>query len=172
MVKVPDVLKEITDTLKSMQVTPEAKEFILTTLRNSQEAKAVESKQHISTFQRQYNSVKRELEVLLSALTKESITDAEYAKKKLELQAERSNIEARMSNLDLADDRFMEALETLIDLTSDIYKTFESSKIEGKRKILTTVFSNLEIEDKKLVFSIRKPFDLFVNGSSCVIWRE
>lgn len=40
-----------------------------------------------------------------------------------------------------------------------------------KRRLIGFVFTNLELEGSKLRFSLRKPFDLFVDLAECQNWR-
>lgn len=167
-----DVLVEVTKTLKTMQITPEYRQAILDTLKNTQESKQAESRQQVSVLQRQYTIVKDSIEELLTILLRRGITQAEYDKRKIQLIEERDDIVARLRNVDTADDSAAETLEVLLDLASNAYGTFERSRIEEKRKLMSLLFSNLEVEDKKIVITIRKLFEIFVNGFSCVLWRE
>lgn len=48
---------------------------------------------------------------------------------------------------------------------------FKSSQIETKRLLLALIFANLEIKDKSLNFTYRKPFDFIAEGFSYKLWR-
>jgi hypothetical protein len=68
------------------------------------------------------------------------------------------------------DEQFKIALSTLLSLSSRIGALFESSKIDEKRKLIGFVFSNLSIRGTKLEFSLRKPFNLFLNIGEYQEW--
>ncbi len=49
---------------------------------------------------------------------------------------------------------------------------FKSSRNEQKRKIINLVFSNLQMDDVSLCYSLKKPFDKLLDIGSCNEWRE
>lgn len=60
-------------------------------------------------------------------------------------------------------------------MASRSYSLFESSGIDVKRKILKLVFPNFYLDGQNLSYDIRKPFDLFIKGSTCSInlgWKD
>lgn len=50
------------------------------------------------------------------------------------------------------------------------YELFETSKVEQKRQLINFVFSKLQLREKTLEFSIRKPFDLLLKASQRAEW--
>ena len=61
-------------------------------------------------------------------------------------------------------------VNTVFSIAHMAYELFESSKIEQKRKLISYVFSNLELEGVTLRYSLRKPFDLMVDCSTRSDW--
>ena len=45
-------------------------------------------------------------------------------------------------------------------MAENAYQIFKSSRVETKRAILNILLSNLKITDKKISYTLRKPFDL------------
>ncbi len=70
----------------------------------------------------------------------------------------------------VADEQFSITLTYLLDIVSRAYELFESSKVEQKRQLINFVLSNLQLKGKKLIFTVRKPFDLFINSKSRSEW--
>jgi hypothetical protein len=70
-----------------------------------------------------------------------------------------------------ADKDFKTSLAALVSLSSRLVTLFDGSQPEEKRKLIGFVFSNLELDGHKLRFTLRKPFDLFVNLSEGQEWR-
>ena len=87
------------------------------------------------------------------------ITPDEYADKKNELDAHGK-----------ADDNFITTVESMLLLASRAGELFKSSKVEQKREIVNLLLSNCTLKDKKLGFSLRKPFDALVNLNNRKLW--
>ena len=60
-------------------------------------------------------------------------------------------------------------LEHLLDVASRVNSLYQSSRIDKKRKILSFVFSNFFLNDSKLSYDIKKPFELFLKRSDCLL---
>ena len=71
----------------------------------------------------------------------------------------------------LADEDFTITLNCLMDIASKAYELFESSKVEQKRHLINFVLTNLQLKGKKLMFTVKKPFDLFLNLDDGYEWR-
>jgi hypothetical protein len=85
-----------------------------------------------------------------------------YEEKRQQLTKKREDIVNEIASHDNADDKFSECLISLVELASGSLETFKGSNVEGKRKLLNFVFSNLELKGGKLDFKLRPPFDMFV----------
>jgi site-specific DNA recombinase len=59
---------------------------------------------------------------------------------------------------------------TIFELASKAHDLFKSSELEEKRRIIALVFPNLEMNAAKLVFTLRKPFDMMMNVSHRKEW--
>ncbi|OGT07022.1 MAG: hypothetical protein A2103_01700 [Gammaproteobacteria bacterium GWF2_41_13] len=55
-------------------------------------------------------------------------------------------------------------------MASKANELFKSSELEEKRRIISILFPNLQMDAEKLVFSLRKPFDLFINLGERLNW--
>ncbi len=82
-----------------------------------------------------------------------SISKEEYDEMMTELQADRQNVETRLQNLSSADDHFNKIISTIFALASRAHDLFKSSELEEKRRIITILFPNLEMNAEKLVFT-------------------
>ncbi len=71
-----------------------------------------------------------------------------------------------------ADDNFSERLISLVELASSASETFQGSTVEGKRKLINFVFSNLELKGEKLDFTLRPPFDMFIKCTKIEEWWD
>jgi site-specific DNA recombinase len=73
----------------------------------------------------------------------------------------------RLSN---ADEGFNQNISTIFEATSKSHELFKSSDIEEKRRIISLLFPNLSMDAEKLVFVVRKPFDMFLNLTDRQEW--
>lgn len=123
-----------------------------------------------SRLQEQYqtiqNRVKRARELYLDG----ELSKEEYDGMMTELQAERHNMEVRLQRLTNADDSFNKMIGTIFALASKAHDLFKSSELDEKRRIITILFPNLEMNAEKLVFKPREPFDLFLNLPNRLDW--
>ena len=103
-------------------------------------------------------------------LQKWRITTSEYDKKAYELKQRQLEINEKQKFYLEADEKFTVTLTTLLKLASNAYKLFESSKVEQKRRLINFLLYNLELKGEKLTFSIRKPFDKFIDLGNCKEW--
>ena len=79
------------------------------------------------------------------------------------LQAERHNVGVRLQKLSNADDSFNKSIATIFSLASKAHDLFKSSELDERRRIITILFPNLEMDAEKLVLKPREPFDMFSN---------
>lgn len=98
------------------------------------------------------------------------ITTDDYDRKCHQLKSRQYKINDQIKKHLKADETFKINVNTVFSIANMAYELFESSKIEQKRKLINYVFSNLELEDVTLRYSLRKPFDLMVDCSKRSEW--
>lgn len=98
------------------------------------------------------------------------ITKDIYNNKLSQLVGRQQEINLLLEQHHKGNEQFKIALSSLISLASHAYDIFASSSIDEKRTLLGYVFSNLELEGEKLQFSLRTPFNLFADLTSCQDW--
>jgi hypothetical protein len=69
-----------------------------------------------------------------------------------------------------ADSNFKTTIITAFQLANKASELFESSKTSEKRELINFVFSNLSMNGDKLVFIMRKPFDMFLKTNDRLEW--
>jgi len=100
----------------------------------------------------------------------EGITTDDYDRKCQELKNRQYNINEQIKSYLKADETFKITANTVLSIASKAYDLFLSSTIEQKRKLISYVFSNLELKGVTLQYSLKKPFDLMVNCSTYQEW--
>lgn len=170
MVKEEIILEQVKDIFKKLVIPQNVLDKITVYLQNSLEAKKDYQKNEIELLQKEASATQRKLDTLLEMRLSQSITTSEYDKKARELKQRQLEINERQKFHLEADEKFTVTLTTLLDLASRAYELFESSKVEQKRRLINFLLYNLELKGEKLTFSIRKPFDMFIDLGNCSEW--
>ena len=123
-----------------------------------------------SKLQKKHNELKTKKNRLLDLLISNSISQGDYTDKKNEIEEELYAIDIQLNAHSQADNAFTTTVESIFALASHAGELFKSSKVEQKRALLNLLLSNCELKDKKLVYSIRKPFDVLLNMNGCQSW--
>ena len=76
-----------------------------------------------------------------------------------DLKNEQYELEGKSELLTEADEKFSIAVATILSLGNNAYQIFQSSKVETKREILHILLSNLKLQDRKISYTLRKPYD-------------
>ncbi len=96
-------------------------------------------------------------------------TREEYLAEKQSIEMEQKTLENKIAEVSTDNKEIEITLEYLLDLVSRINSLYESSRIDKKRKILKLVFSNFFLNGSKLSYEIKRPFDMFIKRSNCLL---
>lgn len=110
------------------------------------------------------------LEVLLDKLLDDSITQEQYDKKNNEIQYNISEATKELQEYSLVARQSIIGLKDLLILISKIPDIYESSNSDEKRKILNLLYSNLFLDGKNSLFSIRKPLENILSRGHRLMW--
>lgn len=95
----------------------------------------------------------------------------EYKTKRRELDDDRKRLENRMMLVDKDTSQWYDDISTIINLVKSAPLLFEkSSKIDLKRRLLNLIFSNFELDGKRLRYEYKKPFDSMVFCQKRPMW--
>ncbi len=110
------------------------------------------------------------LEVLLDKLLDDSITQEQYDKKNNEIRYNISEATKELQEYSLVARQSIIGLKDLLILISKIPDIYESSNSDEKRKILNLLYSNLFLDGKNPLFSIRKPLENILSRGHRLMW--
>lgn len=166
-----DLLNQIaTEIFDKLSFPPEIMQDIADCLSNVLRAENAYLLDETSKLQKKHNELKTKKNRLLDLLISNSISQSDYNDKKNEIEEELYAIDIQLNAHSQADSTFTTTVESIFVLASHAGELFKSSKVEQKRAILNLLLSNCELKDKKLVYSIRKPFDVLLNMNGCKSW--
>jgi site-specific DNA recombinase len=101
-----------------------------------------------------------------------SITESVYDKFYTQFKEQLSQIDARLTGLQAAEQDYYVTAKYVLDLSNRAYELFESSEVEERRQLIKLVLSNLRIEGENVLWELHKPFDLIVNATDSNRWRS
>jgi site-specific DNA recombinase len=164
------ILSQIEEILKGMRIPENILIELNDELRKSSDKEHAHQIQEGNKLQNQYQTIQTRIKRARELFLDMRVSKEEYDEIMIELQVERQNIETRLQKLSAADDGFNKAISTIFALASKAHDLFKSSELEEKRRIITILFPNLEMDAEKLVFKPRRPFDMFLNIPDRLKW--
>ena len=86
------------------------------------------------------------------------------------LRIRQHEVEQQLAGHTNADEIFHYTLSILLELVSKAHTCFVKASIEQKRKLLTMIFANLEMDGTTLWYTLRKPFDVLAELPQTEEW--
>lgn len=97
-------------------------------------------------------------------------TSTDFACGLPETKEEKLLIEERINKLNETSDSFEDQVISVFELANKSYELFKSSESEDKRKIINLLFPNLQMDGKKVLFSLQKPLQEWIELKERSIW--
>ena len=140
-------------------------------LKQSHTSKIDYHEKAIVALRKEYDAIQQKLEHGVDLLFSKSITQSIYDKKVYELKLRQQEIEHQLSSHTQADETYHYTLSALIELASRAHECFARASVEQKRKLLTLIFANLEMQGTTLCYTLHKPFDTLAEIPLNVNWQ-
>jgi site-specific DNA recombinase len=169
-VKEEVLLGQVSEVFKKMVIPENILADLQKVLQQSHSSKKNFHKEALKNIEKEYFSIQDKLEILLDTLLARRITEEEYDKKAYALKNRQHELDTIRMQHSKADEKFAITVSFLLSLASRAHELFESSKVEQKRELLNFVFWNFSLERGKLVYKLKKPFDVLVRASDCQVW--
>ena len=169
-VKEEKILEEVEKVFDEMHLEPEMLEKAIEAIRGSANAEQDHYKEIIKGLQAEHTKIQSRMDRLTDLFLDGEFDEKEYKEKRKSLEQKRDDIVKEIESNNRADNNFSECLISTLKLASRASETFKGSNLEEKRKLLNLVFSNLELNGQKLVYTLRPPFDAFVKTAKTGEW--
>ncbi len=158
-----DLLKPVYELLEAFSFIPEdAIQLIVEELKKSNEAKGLYHRTAIQSLRAEYDSTQTRIDRLLDVLLDGSITKDDYDKKLKSLKERQYELNLQLEEHTRADENYYITVSNVFNLAKNALGLFQSSEVEEKRALLNFLLQNSLVENKKLTFELRKPFDLLL----------
>ena len=165
-----ELLPQIDKILDDLQMVEKAAEQILEALKEEHDNIQSYYLTSIKQTRADYFKLEKRLEMLYEDRLDGRITVDAYDKIVSKTKAEMEKLDQRLIQLTNGDKSFVVTNSYLLKLASTAGKLFKSSKPELKSKILYLILSNLELDNKRLVFNLLSPFDKLLALSQNSSW--
>jgi len=166
--------EELTDQLmmafNAIKLSPTQYAQVSEVLMASHGDKVKYKTQHTAHLQAELTKHQQRLEKLYEAHLDGTIDNDFYMRKVAEYKSARDSAKARLDAIDMADDSFYAAIDSLINVAQRAPELLESSEMEYRRRLINLVLQNLTIKDKQLRWEYRKPFDILYRTAKTSNW--
>lgn len=113
----------------------------------------------IKNIRQKYDELQKQIQYADTLLVTQKITPERSNEIVSQLKQEQYELNNKLELLTKADEKFSIAVATILSLGNNAYQIFQSSKVETKREILHILLSNLKLQDRKISYTLRKPYD-------------
>ena len=135
-------------------------------LKNCNRKQAQNQIQLVENTNKALENIDERINKLIDLQISGNLTQELFKQKLEELQTEQIRLKLSKAQNTITEDEFKVSLDEVMDLANNAVNLFRSSKVEEKREILNCVLLELQLKQKNLYFSYKKPFDLLVKGSN------
>lgn len=158
---------QIKDYLGNIKISKVYVQWAVKWLARANEEKENLRKAHFESLNKAYNDIEIKLSNLFDMKISPKnvdgamIADEDYVEQRQKLLIERKKVSRHLEELESTIDEFYDLSEKAFDFASRAKEKYINAKtIDGKKKILLTVASDLTISDRIVQFQLRKPFKL------------
>lgn len=153
------VLQQIEDELKNLSAPQEIMSYLRSDMEKiiNQQNKALNLE--IKNIRQKYDELQKQIQYTDTLLVTQKITPERSNEIVSQLKQEQYELNNKLELLTKADEKFSIAVATILSLGNNAYQIFQSSKVETKREILHLLLSNLKLQDRKISYTLRKPYD-------------
>ncbi|MGB0372126.1 MAG: recombinase family protein [Opitutales bacterium] len=165
------VLDQVVDALSTLTIAdPDDLKNTLSYISKAYSKERQGHREQTVSLRRESGDLERKLDRLTDLRLEGELNAAEFMSQKKRVQDRQRAIAELLEAHHITDDGFTQKISQIVELASNARKTFENSSFEQKRELLSLVFQNLQLEEKKLVFSMNKPFDTIAECAKTGEW--
>ncbi len=154
-----DLLKQVKKLLKSIKLSPKAVQKLKSKLRTVHESEQFYFKESKAKLEKRFNAIGGYKKVMYEDRLEGRITTDEYDKKIEEYHKEEDDLMIQLEEHTHGNQNFYIGANKILDISQRAWEIFESSEVEEKIQLLNFLLQNCELEDKKLLFKLKTPFE-------------
>ncbi len=148
-----DLEKQIFSILERIEIPDSFHQWAMKHLKEEHKKEQTDRDEIIDSYQKSFKRCVAKIDNLLNMRLNEEISFDEYVIKKEELLKDKRKYEELISDSSKRVETWLDRAETLFSFAETAKNRFENGSFETKRQILSSLGSNLLLEDKKLMIS-------------------
>ncbi len=164
-----ELLKPIYEILGNIQMPDERIKEITEGLRSMGNSEASFHKVSMTNLKKEYDTIEDRISKMYNDKLDGCITAEMYDKKFREFKDRQAELLTDMRIHSDADEEFYITANTIFNLAKRALEIFKSSDVPEKRQFLNFLLQNPSLDGKKLVFSLRKPFNTILSTADLTI---
>lgn len=165
--KKDELLEPIHEVLKSIKLSDKDIENLTEELRKINKSKNEFNKQAIESLRKEHDTIEKRLTAMVDLRLDGRITNEIYDKKLKEYKERQQEINEETQKHNLADESYYIAINQVLNLAQRANEIFESSEPNEKRQLLNFLLQNCRLDNRNLLFELKKPFDALVEYNKC-----
>ncbi len=169
-IKEKDLVPQVAEMIGQLEMNEDIVKYVIDELRNHHDNQQLYYANAIEQTRTEYDTIQKKLRVLYEDRLDGRITLNDYDEYVKDLKARQEQLDEQLVNLTHNDKSFMLTSSYLLEIATKAPQLFKSSKAALKSKLLRFLLSNLVIQDKKLVFNLKAPFDVIARCSKSQNW--
>lgn len=148
--------QQIDEELKKYTILPEFRDIALDILRRNNKIEVKERTQIHKSQQDQRNTIQKRLDKLVDMRTRDLLDDDEYIEQKNRLSLEKTRLDQLLRSTEQRADEWLELVEKAFNFATYARIHFRDGSLEKKREILTTLGTNIVLEDNTLSLEVNE----------------
>ncbi|HUC89087.1 MAG TPA: recombinase family protein [Candidatus Paceibacterota bacterium] len=148
--------KQIIKEIDSIEIPPEFHTFAMQWFKKENEKESVGRNAVIKSNEKAYKTCLTKIDGLTDMRAGGEITAEEFAKKKIELLADKKKLDDLFGNTSKRVERWLENADEMLTFIEEAKYKFDKGTIETRRSILSTLGSDLILKDKIFNIDIEK----------------
>jgi hypothetical protein len=157
-IRLEELEKQIQETLSSIEIPREFVEWAVDCIKTENSVENQSRDKLLKKRQSDYDAVLSKMDRLLDLRLGGEITDEEFKKKKEEFATEKNHLSGLLQDQNGRVDNWMDYVEEALNFAHKVPAQFSQFSLDGKRRVLATLGSNLSLKDRKLSIPLQKVF--------------
>jgi len=145
-------------------------EDVIGWIESTHNAKKDHHRKQTAMLKHEHTELETKLEGLMDLRISGEISKEEFMVTKKRLKDRQIEITELVHAYDVTDDEFNNRLCMLLNVAYHAAEGYKGSGINEKRELLSFVFQNLTLKEKKLEYTMRYPFNLFADANKTGEW--
>ena len=165
------ITEQLGAVFKNMQMPKNILQQITDSLNSVHKDKIEFHNKHFDQLTSEYKALTKKMDNMYEDKLEGKISEDQYDRFHKKFRDQKDDISLRLEKLQDAEDNYYITVKHVLDLASRAYELFLSSEVEEKRQLIKLVLSNVRVENEKVLYNVRAPFDSIMNCHDRKSWR-